>query len=712
MPQEITFRLAEHQGLDARVLKPLRGMYASLHRRFVMAGHVGEHFSSTNGIIQGCPISVLLLNLLMNVWSRASMAASSSVVPQVFADDAGVISTTAAGIASVLHLTGSFAKVTQQKLNVGKSKAWCTAESSQQQLSNLSIGDESLEVVKSSRVLGVQISVRRNCKNIVARERLQKGIEIAKRIRWAPLPLHARANLIACMVGPVALYAFAAGGFPRSLVNSLQVAVTSALWGHKRRARCKEIVLTLFAKGHLVDPVQIAGYQCLLQMRRLMQNDPASFEQVVQLWQLYNAGQAKRLGPVAVLCEQLQTMGWLWKEPAVFERPGRPDIHLAQGPDSWWTHEVRQGMRQAAWRLAEQRRPDMWGIGSLAGIDREATLAVLNGSKNDAGEKNLLRELLCGCLWTQKRQHDHGSADSSNCRFCDHDVEDEGHILWQCPRWEHIRLRMPVLMPSVRAEWPPCTRACGLFVEDEALMQWCDLGPSNDPQHLANVSLPDHVGEHCASEQHDDGRLVVWTDGACVYNQDNRFRRAGCGVFFSKGNARNLAFTLPGREQTNNRAELTAALAAVRSHAGPVEVRSDSQYVVSQAAQLLRGEKVHPKANVDLWKEMEQEIGARQSSDLVFTWVKAHTTLRDVEKGRTTAQNKCGNDAADALASAAAQQHEAPAGLMAAAQRRKRHAVAFHSLACAILKQRAEDLEKLVEVVPGVHRNPSVADPG
>ena len=127
---------------------------------------------------------------------------------------------------------------------------------------------------------------------------------------------------------------------------------------------------------------------------------------------------------------------------------------------------------------------------------------------------------------------------------------------------------------------------------------------SKHPQHLANVSLPDNVGEHCASEQQDEGRLVVWTDGACVHNQDNRFRRAGCGVFFSKGNARNLAFPLPGREQTNNRAELTAALAAVRAHSGPVEVRRDSQHVVSQAAQLLRGEKVHPKANVDLWKEM------------------------------------------------------------------------------------------------------------
>jgi len=533
-----------------------------------------------------------------------------------------------------LQLTSAFATVTRQKLNVAKSKAWCTAEQSQAELRKLSIGADSLEVVKSSRVLGAQISVGRNCINVVARERLHKGIEIAKRIRWAPLPLHAKANLIACMVGPVSLYAFAAGGFPRTLVNSLQVAVTSALWGHKRRGRCKEIVLTLFAKGHLVDPVQIACYQCLLQMRRLLQNEPAIFEQVIQLWQLYRAGHAKRLGPVSVLFERLHWMGWEWTQPALFARAGRPDLPLARGPDSWWKHEVRQGMRQAAWRQAEPRRSDMWGFGSLAGIDREATGAVLKGSKVTAEEKNLLRELMCGCLWTQKRQHDHGCAESPLCPFCGEEPEDEEHILWRCPRWDSIRLRMQVLMPSVRAQWPACTRICGLFVEDDIVMQWNDQGPSEDAQHLSGVVLPEHIGSQCTSETHEDGSVVVWTDGACVHNQDDRFRRAGCGVFFNTSSARNLSFTLPGREQTNNRAELAAALAAVQAHRGSLEIRSDSQYVVGMAQQLLKGDKVPPGAcNADLWNLFKQELEKLPGRRLNITWVKAHTTAQDVPGG-------------------------------------------------------------------------------
>ena len=63
VPQGIAFQLAERQGLHPRVLQSLRGMYRELRRRFVMAGHVGKEFAASNGIIQGCLLSVLLVNL-------------------------------------------------------------------------------------------------------------------------------------------------------------------------------------------------------------------------------------------------------------------------------------------------------------------------------------------------------------------------------------------------------------------------------------------------------------------------------------------------------------------------------------------------------------------------------------------------------------------------------------------------------------------------
>ena len=71
LPQGILFRLAEEIGMPTRVLSPLRAMYGSLRRRFRLGASVGDEWQATNGILQGCPLSVFLLNALMAVWSRA-----------------------------------------------------------------------------------------------------------------------------------------------------------------------------------------------------------------------------------------------------------------------------------------------------------------------------------------------------------------------------------------------------------------------------------------------------------------------------------------------------------------------------------------------------------------------------------------------------------------------------------------------------------------
>ena len=92
-------------------------------------------------------------------------------------------------------------------------------------------------------------------------------------------------------------------------------------------------------------------------------------------------------------------------------------------------------------------------------------------------------------------------------------------------------------------------------------------------QHLARQRP---VGRETWSDE----SVVAWIDGACVCHQDARFRRAGCGIFFGIDDDRKFSFTLPGREQTNNRAELLAVITAMQVQDGNLEIRSDSEYVV------------------------------------------------------------------------------------------------------------------------------------
>ena len=87
---------------------------------------MGKEFVASNGVIQGFPLSVLLLNLLMNTWARSVKAGTTTAMPKVYADDPGVLSKRDIDIA--LRITGRFATVTQQKLNVEKTKVWAPPE--------------------------------------------------------------------------------------------------------------------------------------------------------------------------------------------------------------------------------------------------------------------------------------------------------------------------------------------------------------------------------------------------------------------------------------------------------------------------------------------------------------------------------------------------------------------------------------------------------
>ena len=142
-------------------------------------------------------------------------------MPEVNADDAGVLSRVSEDIDVALQITGLLARFTQQKLNVEKSKAWSIMETALQSASGCVLNGEHLDVVKKFESLGIHLTCA-------------KGI------------------LLACLVGPVAMFGFPAGGYTLRLINALRTPVVQAPWGAKRRSRCREILLTLFDKWHPV----------------------------------------------------------------------------------------------------------------------------------------------------------------------------------------------------------------------------------------------------------------------------------------------------------------------------------------------------------------------------------------------------------------------------------------------------------------------------
>ena len=117
--------------------------------------------------------------------------------------------------------------------------------------------------------------------------------------------------------------------------------------------------------------------------------------------------------------------------------------------------------------------------------------------------------------------------------------------------------------------------------------------------------------------------MTFYTDGACSGNPGP----GGWACAVPDGPFASGAET----HTTNQRMEISAALEAIRANAGPLDVVSDSTYVVNcfrdkwYAGWRQRGWKNSqrkPVANRDLWEPLIELVLAR--GDVTFRWVKGH----------------------------------------------------------------------------------------
>ena len=151
---------------------------------------------------------------------------------------------------------------------------------------------------------------------------------------------------------------------------------------------------------------------------------------------------------------------------------------------------------------------------------------------------------------------------------------------------------------------------------------WVEVQANNDREHPLSearrrylVTRPWHAV---------DMATTVYTDGACIGNPGPG------GWAWAVPDGPYASGAHPGT--TNQRMELTAALEAIRALPGPLQVVSDSEYVVkcfhdrwyvNWEAKGWRNSKKKDIENQDLWKPMVS-LFHKRGNELTFTWVKGH----------------------------------------------------------------------------------------
>jgi ribonuclease HI len=119
--------------------------------------------------------------------------------------------------------------------------------------------------------------------------------------------------------------------------------------------------------------------------------------------------------------------------------------------------------------------------------------------------------------------------------------------------------------------------------------------------------------------------IEIYTDGSCDPNPGP----GGWAAIILNGNDKKIIKGYSA-ESTNNRMELTAALEALKhvDNSKPVKLFTDSQYLQRGVEEWLANWKAHNwkrksgvLANIDLWKEISEEISHRK---IKWRWIKGH----------------------------------------------------------------------------------------
>ena len=273
--------------MDRGRLQALAVMYRQLRHAFWLAGSLGEWWRATNRILQGCPLNVVLINLLTFIWKmeiddmrkhvvvatrrlpprnvgpplpgmpsalEPRGAGMEAVCPTGYADDtqAMTLAPAAAPMAeaqAVTDRTALWMADTWQLGNTAKSTSWLLWEPPGR-VAPLTQGGVAIPLSREFKQLGVgQRLAAEKGTGPVLRGRLDKGLAITCRVgclpitlmraRW-PTPWH-------CMEWSWRM-------------SAADTAAAKVIWGPTRCSRAKEVLWGLLARGFYVSPLWRVQY--------------------------------------------------------------------------------------------------------------------------------------------------------------------------------------------------------------------------------------------------------------------------------------------------------------------------------------------------------------------------------------------------------------------------------------------------------------------